>query len=76
MPDAERYQLFNEYDAENFRHTSGYLGITLSDQLRIVEITSLEGRDDQVKKSLLVKINRNPIAAGVGSASRQLLLER
>ena len=36
--DADRYQLFNEYDAENFRHTSCYLGLTYSDQLLIVEI--------------------------------------
>jgi hypothetical protein len=27
-PDADRYQLFNEYDAENFRQTGSYLGMT------------------------------------------------
>ena len=26
VPEADRYQLFNEYDGESFRHTSGYLG--------------------------------------------------
>jgi phenylpyruvate tautomerase PptA (4-oxalocrotonate tautomerase family) len=65
VPDADRYQLFNEYDRESFRHTSGYLGMTYSDQLLVVEITFLEGRDDEVKKSLLAEINRNLVAAGV-----------
>src|SRR5437016_4190355 len=50
---------------ESFRHTSGYLGMTYTDQLLIVEITFPEGRDDGVKKSLLAEINRNLVAAGV-----------
>lgn len=65
VPDDDRYQLFNEYDADSFRHTSGYLGMTYTDQLLIIEITFLEGRDDEVKKSLLAEINRNLVAAGV-----------
>src|SRR5262245_61660867 len=65
VPDADRYQLFNEYDAESFRHTGGYLGMTYTDQLLIVEITFLEGRDDERKKSLLAAINRNLVEAGV-----------
>ena len=47
-PDADRYQLFNDYDAENFAQTGSYLGMTYSEQLPIVEITSLEARDDQL----------------------------
>src|SRR5205814_220398 len=65
VPEADRYQLFTEYDGESFRHTSGYLGMTYTDQLLIIEITFLEGRDDEVKKSLLAEINRNLVAAGV-----------
>jgi len=42
--------------------------MTYSDQLLIVEVTSLEDRDDQVKKSLLVEINHNLVAAGVVAA--------
>lgn len=67
-PDADCYQLFNEYDADNFRQTGSYLGMTYSEQLLIVEITSLEARDDQLKKSLLVEINHNLVAAGVVAA--------
>jgi phenylpyruvate tautomerase PptA (4-oxalocrotonate tautomerase family) len=58
VPEADRYQLFNEYDGESFRHTSGYLGMTYTDRLLIIEITFLEGRDDEVKKSLLAEISR------------------
>jgi hypothetical protein len=47
VPEANRYQLFNEYDGESFRHTSGYLGMTYTDQLLIIEITILEGDDDE-----------------------------
>src|SRR2546428_3625431 len=65
VPEADRYQLFNEYDGENFGHTSGYLGMTYTDQLLIVEITVREGDDDEHKKSLLAAINRNLVAAGV-----------
>ena len=39
--------------------------MTYTDQLLIIEITFLEGRDDEVKKSLLAEINRNLVAAGV-----------
>ena len=65
VPEADRYQLFNEYDGDSFRHTSEYLGMTYTDQLLIIEITFLEGRDDEVKKSLLAEINRNLVASGV-----------
>jgi phenylpyruvate tautomerase PptA (4-oxalocrotonate tautomerase family) len=27
VPEADRYQLFNEYDGESFRHTGRYLGM-------------------------------------------------
>ena len=65
VSDANRYQLFNEYDAESFLHTSGYLGLTYTDQLLIIEITIREGDDDDHKKSLLAEINRDLVAAGV-----------
>ena len=65
VSDANRHQLFNEYDKESFRHTSGYLGMTYTDQLLIIEITIREGDDDEHKKSLLAEINRNLVAAGV-----------
>jgi phenylpyruvate tautomerase PptA (4-oxalocrotonate tautomerase family) len=74
VPEADRYQLFNEYDAENFRHTSGYLGLTYTNQLLIIEITFLVGRDDEVKKSLLGEINRNLVAAGVVDADDVFVL--
>jgi phenylpyruvate tautomerase PptA (4-oxalocrotonate tautomerase family) len=65
IPDEDRYQLFDEYDEENFRHTDGYLGLEYSDRLLMLEITFLVGRDDELKKALLAEINRNLVAAGV-----------
>ena len=74
VPDADRYLLFNEYDAESFHHTNGNVGMTYSDQLLIVEITFLVGRGDEQKKSLLAEINRNLVAAGVIGADDVFVL--
>ena len=74
VPEEDRYQLFNEYDAESFRHTSEYLDLTYTDKLVIVEITFLAGRDEKQKKSLLAQINRNLVAAGVVAADDVFVL--
>jgi phenylpyruvate tautomerase PptA (4-oxalocrotonate tautomerase family) len=71
---ANRYQLFTEYDRESFRHTSGYLGMTYTDQLLMIEITLREGDDDEHKKSLLAEINRNLVAGGVVGADDVFVL--
>lgn len=65
VPDADRFQFFNEYDDDSFRHSSGYLGMTYTEQLLIIEITFLQGRDDELKKSLLAAISDNLVEAGV-----------
>ena len=65
VSDDDRYQVFNEYDEANFRHTSGYRGMTYTEQLLVIEITCLEGFDDEIKKSLFADINRNLVSAGV-----------
>ena len=74
VPDANRYQLFNEYDEESLRHTGGYLGMTYTDQLLIIEITVREGDDDEHKKSLFAEINCNLVAAGVVGADDVFVL--
>ena len=67
VPDEDLYQIFNERSSDNFRHTDGYLGLTYTRQLLIIEITFLVGRSDDVKKALLADINRNLVTAGVVS---------
>ena len=74
VPDGNRYQLFSEYDGENFRHTSGYLGMTYTDQLLVIEITVRVGDDDEHKKSLIAAINRNLVASGVVSGDDVFVL--
>jgi phenylpyruvate tautomerase PptA (4-oxalocrotonate tautomerase family) len=74
VDDDNRYQLFNEYDRENFRHTGAYLGMTHTEQLLIVEITVREGDDDEHKQSLLAAINRNLVEAGVVGADDVFVL--
>jgi phenylpyruvate tautomerase PptA (4-oxalocrotonate tautomerase family) len=65
VSEANRYQLFNEYDGENIRRPNGSLGITDPGQLLVIEITVREGDDDELKKSLLAEVNRNLVATGV-----------
>jgi len=65
VSDSNRYLLFNEYDGESFRHTSGYLGMAYTDRLLIIEITTRQGDGDELKRSLLAEINRNLVAAGL-----------
>jgi phenylpyruvate tautomerase PptA (4-oxalocrotonate tautomerase family) len=64
VPNEDFYQMINEYEPENFRHTSGYLGLESSDQLLILEITLLTGRDDSLKKEIIRQINANLVDAG------------
>jgi phenylpyruvate tautomerase PptA (4-oxalocrotonate tautomerase family) len=74
VAEEDRFQLFNEYDGETFRPTNGYLGMTYTDQLLIIEITFLVGRDEEQKKTLLAAINRNLVAAGVVGADDVFVL--
>lgn len=74
VPDADRYQLFTEYSDENFRHTEGYLGLTYTEQLLIIEIAFVEGRSDELKKALLAAINRNLVAAGAARADNVFIV--
>ncbi|MFE7421168.1 tautomerase family protein [Rhodococcus sp. NPDC057529] len=62
IPDEDRYQLFQEYDDTDFRHTDGYLGLEYSRELLIIEITFIEGRGDEVKRGILRDINANLVS--------------
>jgi|SRR5258708_32942658 phenylpyruvate tautomerase PptA (4-oxalocrotonate tautomerase family) len=68
VPDEDRYQLFREYDNDDFIHTPGYLGISYSSQLLVLEVTFIHGRPDETKKALLDDINRRLVATGEISA--------
>jgi phenylpyruvate tautomerase PptA (4-oxalocrotonate tautomerase family) len=68
IPVGDRFQLFVEFDAENFRHTDEFMGVSYSDQLLIIEITMIEGRDEGVRRSLLSEITANLVAAQMVSA--------
>jgi phenylpyruvate tautomerase PptA (4-oxalocrotonate tautomerase family) len=63
VPEDDRYQLFTEFDDDNFQHTSAYLGMEYSPRLLVIEITFLVGRDDDTKVALLAEINNNLVAA-------------
>jgi phenylpyruvate tautomerase PptA (4-oxalocrotonate tautomerase family) len=65
VPRDDWFQLFDEFEPQNFQHTSGYLGMNYSDQLLIIEITFLVGREADLMKRLHAAINKNLVTAGV-----------
>ncbi len=65
VPEADRYQLFSEFDDDKFKHSGAFLGLEYTGQLLMVEITFLEGRDDELKKAFLAQMNKNLVDAGL-----------
>lgn len=74
IPPDDRYQLFLEHDVENFRHTAHYLGMAYTANLLIIEITMIEGRGEETRKSLLSEITANLVAAGIVSGDDVFIL--
>jgi hypothetical protein len=74
--DVDRYQSFNQYDAENFRQTGSYLGMAYSEQLLIVQITSVEARDDQLNDAVLAGGEQQLLTCGSGTASARTNIEQ
>lgn len=65
ISNADLYQLFAEYGEDDFRHTDGYLGLTYTDQLIVIELSFIEGRSDEMKKALLRAMNDKLVATGL-----------
>jgi phenylpyruvate tautomerase PptA (4-oxalocrotonate tautomerase family) len=64
VPDEDRYQFFREYEGDDYIHTPGYLGLSYSSQLLVLEVTFIQGRPDDTKKALLRDINARLVATG------------
>jgi phenylpyruvate tautomerase PptA (4-oxalocrotonate tautomerase family) len=67
IPEYDRYQLINEYDAENFIHTDRFDDIEYTDGLIVLEISFIAGRSDDIKRALLRGINERLVKAGIRS---------
>jgi phenylpyruvate tautomerase PptA (4-oxalocrotonate tautomerase family) len=52
VPEKDRFQVINEFDADNFVFDSSYLGIERTDDLVMIQITWNEGRSVEQKKAL------------------------
>ncbi len=63
VPDADKFQLVNQYDEEDFVHTAAYLDMNYSLDLIIIEIIFIEGRSDEIKKSLIAAVSKKIVAA-------------
>jgi phenylpyruvate tautomerase PptA (4-oxalocrotonate tautomerase family) len=58
IPETDRFQVIREYEADDFIHSDGHLGNSYSQDLIMVEIAFLAGRDDEKKKALHREINK------------------
>jgi 4-oxalocrotonate tautomerase len=52
IPPDDRFQVINEYAAENLVYDPGYLGVQRSDRVIFVQITMSAGRKPQQKRKL------------------------
>ncbi len=59
VPEDDRFILVSQHDADEFDYDAGYLGITRSDDLVIVQITCNAGRTLEQKQSLYRAIADN-----------------
>lgn len=63
IPEDDRFQLFQEYADENFRHTPAFIDLTYSSDLLMIELTFIAGRSDEVKKALIASITSRIVEA-------------
>lgn len=76
VPDADKFQLVNQYDEEDFVHTAAYLDMNYSRDLVMIEIIFIEGRSDEIKKSLIAAISKKIVAAtGMNSDDVFLMIQ-
>lgn len=68
IPEQDRFLVIAEYDDENFVHTPSFdaFGLTYTDELLMIEISFVAGRQDEVKKGLIADLDRRLVQkAGV-----------
>ena len=56
IPEDDRFQLFQEYADQDFRHAPSFLDLTYSPNLLMIEIVFIVGRSDEIKKALIAGI--------------------
>jgi phenylpyruvate tautomerase PptA (4-oxalocrotonate tautomerase family) len=52
----DRFMIVNEHEADNFIHADGYLGITYSDDLVIIQITANDTRTTAQKQAFFARL--------------------
>ena len=65
IPEDDRFLLFQDYPAQDFRHTPAFLDLTYSSDLLMIEIAFIAGRTDEIKKALIGGITQR-IVESVG----------
>jgi phenylpyruvate tautomerase PptA (4-oxalocrotonate tautomerase family) len=58
VPEQDRFQLINEYSAENLIYAPEYLGIAHSDEIIIIQLTVSQGRTLAQKQQLYERITQ------------------
>jgi 4-oxalocrotonate tautomerase len=74
VPPNDRFQVINEYDADNFLFDADYLGIHRSDDLVMIQITWNEGRTVEQKKAFYKAI-ADGLNAAIGLRREDVLVD-
>jgi 4-oxalocrotonate tautomerase len=74
VPPKDRFQVINEYDADNFLFDADYLGIHRSDDVVMIQITWNEGRTIEQKKALYKAI-ADGLNAAIGLRREDVLID-
>ena len=73
VPVEDFYQLFFEFPENKFLHTPSFVGMHYSDELIIVEVTFISGRDKDTRLKLLKVINEH-VVENAGISPDDLLI--
>ena len=63
IPPEDYFRVYQVLPSNRYVHTPGFLGLTYSDDLILVEITFIAGRDNNARLKLLKVINERVVSA-------------
>jgi hypothetical protein len=63
IPPEDYFRVYQVLPSNRYVHTPGFLGLSYSDDLILVEITFITGRDNNARLKLLKVINKRVVSA-------------
>jgi hypothetical protein len=75
IPPEDYFRVYQVLPPNRYVHTPGFLGLTYTDDLILVEITFIAGRDNNARLKLLKVINERVVSAmGISPDDRAIMV--